>query len=203
MKRALQYLLKGLAVLLPIALTVALVHWLLVTVEAWLRPLWISLIGEDYYLPGLAFFSFLIIAVFIGFSTRWRIVNKFWALPGKIIERMPVLNNLYGTLTEAFDLMSGKSFADESVVLVTLAGGDVRLIGIITKRSGLDGDRLSALLDEDHVAVLLPMSYNVGGYTVIVPRSCIKPLNMSPADAMQLTISAGLGKNKTIPKKKD
>ncbi len=202
MKRVLQYLLKGLAVLLPIALTVALVHWLLVTVEAWLRPLWIGLIGEDYYLPGLAFVSFLGIAVFIGFSTRWRIVNKFWALPGKIIERMPVLSNLYGTLTEAVDLMSGKSFADESVVLVTLPG-DVRLIGIITKRSGLDGDRLSALLDEDHVAVLLPMSYNVGGYTIIVPRSCIKPLDMSPADAMQLTISAGLGKNKAIPKSKD
>ncbi|MDX1706579.1 DUF502 domain-containing protein [Pseudidiomarina sp.] len=202
MKRALQYLLKGLAVLLPIALTIALVHWLLVTVEAWLRPLWIGLIGEDYYLPGLAFVSFLGIAVFIGFSTRWRIVSKFWALPGMLIERMPVLSNLYGTLTEAVDLMSGKSFADESVVLVTLPG-DVRLIGIITKRSGLKGDRLSALLDEDHVAVLLPMSYNVGGYTIIVSRDCIQPLDMSPADAMQLTISAGLGKNKTIPKNKD
>lgn len=38
------------------------------------------------------------------------------------------------------------------------------------------------------------MSYNVGGYMVMVPRSCIEHLDMSPADALQLTISGGLGK---------
>lgn len=194
MKNAIQYLLKGLAILLPIIVTIALVRWLLVTIETWLSPLWLAVLGETYYFPGLAFISFLGIATFVGFSARWRYINKLWSLPGEIINKMPLLNSLYGTVSDVFEMMSGKNFAKGSVVMVTLPGGDLKLIGIVTKKSGEAGDRLSECLDEDHVAVLLPMSYNVGGYMVMVPRSCIEYLDMSPADALQLTISAGLGK---------
>ncbi|MFP3480110.1 hypothetical protein SB780_35260, partial [Burkholderia sp. SIMBA_057] len=71
----------------------------------------------------------------------------------------------------------------------------LRLIGIVTKKSGIKGDRLSELMEDDQVAVFLPMSYNVGGYMVIVPSDCIESLTMKPAEALQLTISGGLGKD--------
>lgn len=196
MKRVIHYLLKGLTILLPLVMTVALVHWFLVTIETWLRPIWESILGTNYYFPGLAFLSFLVMALIVGYSARWRFVNKMWQLPGSIMEKMPLLRSLYGTINDVFDLMSGKSFSDESVVLVTLPGADVKLIGIVTKRSGEENDRLSAMLDDDHIAVFLPMSYNVGGYMMIVPRTSVETLEMSPADAMQLTISGGLGKNR-------
>ncbi|MCK7460516.1 DUF502 domain-containing protein [Idiomarina aminovorans] len=134
MKRILQYLFKGLAILLPIVVTFALLQWLLVTIETWLKPIWITLLGESSYFPGLAFISFLAIALLIGFSSRWRFIDSLWQLPGK-------------------------------------------------------------LMKEDQVAVFLPMSYNVGGYMVIVPGDCVESLTMKPADALQLTISGGLGKN--------
>lgn len=196
MKRVIHYLLKGLTILLPLVMTVALVHWFLVTIETWLRPIWESILGTQYYFPGLAFLSFVVIALIVGYSARWRFINKMWQLPGSIMEKMPLLRSLYGTINDVFDLMSGKSFSDESVVLVTLPGADVKLIGIVTKRSGEKSDRLSAMLDDDHIAVFLPMSYNVGGYMMIVPRTSVETLDMSPADAMQLTISGGLGKNR-------
>jgi len=197
MKTAIQYLLKGLAILLPLVVTIALAHWLLVTIETWLSPIWKALLGDKYYLPGLAFVSFLVLAAAVGFSSQWTALNKLWQLPGNIMERMPLLRSIYGTINDVFDLMSGKSFSDESVVLVHLPGGDIRLIGIVTKKSGIRGDRLSETLDDDHIAVFLPMSYNVGGYMIMVPRSAVTPLDMSAADAMQLTISGGLGKNRS------
>jgi uncharacterized membrane protein len=58
MKRTLQYLFKGLAILLPIVVTFALLQWLLVTIETWLKPIWTTLLGEFSYFPGLAFISF-------------------------------------------------------------------------------------------------------------------------------------------------
>lgn len=134
MKNAIQYLLKGLAILLPIIVTIALVRWFLVTIETSLSPIWLAVLGETYYFPGLAFLSFLGIAALVGFSSRWRFVNKLWLLPGEIINKMPLLNSLYGTVTDVFDMMSGKNFAKESVVMVTLPGGDLKLIGIITKK---------------------------------------------------------------------
>lgn len=195
MKRTLQYLFKGLAILLPIVVTFALLQWLLVTIESWLKPIWTTLLSESSYFPGLAFISFLAIALLIGFSSRWNFIDSLWQLPGKLMNRLPLLRSLYGTINDVFEMMSGKNFAEESVVLVTLPGSNLRLIGIVTKKSGIKDDRLSELMKEDQVAVFLPMSYNVGGYMVIVPGDCVESLTMKPADALQLTISGGLGKN--------
>jgi uncharacterized membrane protein len=46
------------------------------------------------------------------------------------------------------------------------------------------------------VAVYLPMSYGIGGYTVIVPRAAITPIDMSGEAAMKFLLTAGL---KTAP----
>src|SRR5690606_11280446 len=146
MKRVIQYLLKGLTILLPVIVTLALVHWLLVTIETWLRPFWEAILGNRYYLPGLAIVSFMGIAMQIGFSVRWRFVPWLWALPGRVMERMPVLRSLYGSISDACDLMSGTSLADESGVIVTLPGAEVKLIGTITKNPGIRTDRLSSSL---------------------------------------------------------
>ncbi|MBY6064187.1 DUF502 domain-containing protein [Pseudidiomarina sediminum] len=202
MKKAIQYLLRGLAILLPIVVTIAIVRWLIMTVETTLRPIWEAIVGQAYYFPGLATLSFLGLALLIGFSSRWMFVHKIWQFPGEIMNKMPVLNSVYGTINDVIEMMSGKNFAEESVVMVTLPGGDLKLIGIVTKKSGIEGDRLSQCIDDDHVAVFLPMSYNVGGYMVMVPRNCIEPIDMSPADALQLTISAGLGKKVSEVKEK-
>lgn len=196
MKILIQSLLKGLAILLPIIVTVFLVQWLLVTIETWLSPIWKSVLGETYYFPGLAFISFIVLAVAIGFTTRWRFMDWVWQLPGMLMNKLPLLRSLYGTVNDVFEMMSGKDFAEESVVLVTLPNSDTRLIGIVTKKSGNSQDKLSKMLNDNQVAVFLPMSYNVGGYMVIVPKDCIESLDIKPADALQMTISAGLGKNR-------
>lgn len=194
MKRALQYLFKGLAILLPIILTIALVRWLLVTIETWLKPLWQLVLPESWYFPGLAFTSFLIIALLMGYSSRWRLIYGVWMIPGRVLEKLPLMRQLYATINDIFELMSGKNFTDESVVLVTLPNSNMQLIGIVTKKSGVKGDIISECLDDDQIAVYLPMSYMIGGYMVMVPRDCTTKLDMSPADAMQLIISGGLGK---------
>ncbi|MBL4742953.1 MAG: hypothetical protein COB75_08615 [Idiomarina sp.] len=196
MKIIIQSLLKGLAILLPIIVTVYLVQWLLVTIETWLSPIWKAVLGETYYFPGLAFISFLVLTVLIGFSTRWRFMNWVWQLPGMLMNKLPLLRSLYGTVNDVFEMMSGKDFAEESVVLVTLPNSETRLIGIVTKKSGDNDDRLSKMLNDDQVAVFLPMSYNVGGYMIMVPKNCVESIDLKPADALQMTISAGLGKNR-------
>jgi len=195
MKRVIQYLLRGLAILLPIVVTIALVRWLLMTVENSLAPVLKSILPGSWYLPGLAIISFLIIAIFMGYSSRWRWIYGMWMIPGKVMEKLPVFRQLYGTINDIFELMSGKSFTEESVVLVTMPGTEMQLIGIVTKRSGIPGDAISACLADDQIAVYLPMSYMVGGYMVMVPRSATTSLDMSPSDAMQLIISGGLGKS--------
>ena len=71
-----------------------------------------------------------------------------------------------------------------------LPGSDMRLMGFVTRDhfSDLPG----GVANEGDVAVYLPMSYQIGGYTVFMPRSQITPVDMSRERAMRFVLTAGL-----------
>ncbi|MCH8500651.1 MAG: DUF502 domain-containing protein [Aliidiomarina sp.] len=199
MKILLRSLFKGLGIILPLVITIELLRWLLVTVETRLAPVLATILHPDWYLPGMAIAFFVLVCIVIGFSSQWRSFSWLWALPGKIMMKIPGASQIYGIMQEFMEVMSGKNFADESVVLVKLPQSDVELIGIVTKKGGIKEDRMSSLMDEEQLAVFLPMAYNIGGYTIIVPRSCTRNIDMKPAEALQLVLSGGLGSSKTTP----
>lgn len=200
MKIIVKSLLTGLAIVLPLIITVELLRWLLLTVETGLAPLLKLVLPGSWYWPGMAILAFVLLCMVIGYSTRWSGFNWLWQLPGKIMLKLPGTSQIYGMLQDIIELMSGKNFADGSVVMVKLPGTEIELIGIITKQGGQPDDRMSSLMQDEQLAVFIPMAYNVGGYTIIVPRSCTRNIDMKPAEALQLTLSAGLGSSKTARK---
>lgn len=193
MKFIVRTFVRGLAIILPVVITIELLRWLLLTVENWLAPVLQNLAPESWYFPGLALLSFILICIGVGFSAQSRGMRWLWQLPGRLLMKIPGARQIYSLVTDLFDVMGGKNFADESVVIVQLPGTEVELIGIITKKSGIRDDQMSALLAAEQVAVFLPMAYNMGGYMVIVPRSCTRNIDLQPAEALQLVLSGGLG----------
>ena len=196
MKIVVRSLLKGLAIVLPLIITIELLRWLLTTIESALAPVVQLLIPANWYLPGMAILCFVIACAVIGFSSRWAGVNWLWQLPGKVLMILPGSKQIYGMLQDLIDVMAGKNFSDGSVVMVKLPSSEIELIGIVTKQGGQAEDRMSSLMQEEQLAVFIPMAYNVGGYTIIVPRSCTRSLDMKPAEALQLVLSGGLGSSK-------
>lgn len=196
MKIVVRSLLKGLAIVLPLIITIELLRWLLTTIESALAPVVQLLIPANWYLPGMAILCFVIACAVIGFSSRWAGVNWLWQLPGKVLMKLPGSKQIYGMLQDLIDVMAGKNFSDSSVVMVKLPSSEIELIGIVTKQGGQAEDRMSSLMQEEQLAVFIPMAYNVGGYTIIVPRSCTRSLDMKPAEALQLVLSGGLGSSK-------
>lgn len=196
MKIVVRSLLKGLAIVLPLIITIELLRWLLTTIESVLAPVVQLVIPASWYLPGTAILCFVIACAVIGFSSRWAGVNWLWQLPGKVLMKLPGSKQIYGMLQDLIDVMAGKNFSDSSVVMVKLPSSEIELIGIVTKQGGQAEDRMSSLMQEEQLAVFIPMAYNVGGYTIIVPRSCTRSLDMKPAEALQLVLSGGLGSSK-------
>ena len=189
-------LLKGLAIVLPLIITIELLRWLLTTIESVLAPVMQLLLPATWYLPGMAILGFMIACAVIGFSSRWAGVNWLWQLPGKVLMKLPGSKQIYGMLQDLIDVMAGKNFSDGSVVMVKLPSSEIELIGIVTKQGGQAEDRMSSLMQEEQLAVFIPMAYNVGGYTIIIPRSCTRNIDMKPAEALQLVLSGGLGSSK-------
>ena len=193
MKKLSQSFLVGLSILLPVVLSVQLVIWTFRTIESWLKPAWLIILPEQYYFPGIAVLSFIVLATLIGVSSRLSSAKQIWKLPGNLLERTPVVNLIYNTIKDFFNLMGGKTFSEQSVVWVKLSDSDARVMGIVTKQAKDPDSKLSQLMSDDEVAVYLPMSYNAGGYMLVVPSSQIEKANIEPGEALRLIMSAGLG----------
>ena len=69
----------------------------------------------------------------------------------------------------------------------------MRLLGFLT--SDHDIDLPDAPLAEDVVAVYLPMSYQIGGYTVYLPTSRVESVDMSIEEAMRRILMAGISRS--------
>ena len=199
MKSLARALLIGLSIILPIVLSIQFVIWLVRTIEAWLRPIWLLLVPEQYYIPGMALIGLAVVAAVIGFSVRQRFTRMLVQLPGKIMERIPVVNYVYSTIKDFLDLMAGDTFADQAVVWVKLPDSDARLLGIVTKRGDAKNSRLGDMMKDDEVAVYLPMSYQAGGYMLVLPEDQVEKANVNPGEALHLIMSAGLGQKKGLP----
>jgi uncharacterized membrane protein len=76
------------------------------------------------------------------------------------------------------------------VVMVSLGGTGARILGLVTREDF--GSLPAGIGGDDRVAVYLPMSYQVGGFTAIVPRSAIEQVEMSMEEAMRFAVTAGM-----------
>ena len=76
------------------------------------------------------------------------------------------------------------------VVLVRLGDTDLRVMGFVTREdlAGLP----PGMGEPGMILVYLPMSYQVGGYTALLPRDAVQPVDMSFEEAMRFTLTAGL-----------
>lgn len=194
MKKIGRTFLIGFSILLPVMVSIQLVVWLVSTLESWLRPLWLLLLPEDWYLPGFAMVSFFLVATLIGTSAHLPGISQLWKLPGRLLEKTPLVGTLYGIIKDLLELLGGKSFTDQAVVWVSFPGQEIKVLGIVTKTGTDKSSNLSRIIEDDEVAVYLPMSYQSGGYLVIVPQDRLQRVDMKPGDALRLIMSAGLGR---------
>ncbi len=185
-------LLKGLAAVLPVSLTLYLVYWLAITIEEILHPVVAAVVPGSLYLPGMGLAAGLMLLYFIGLAVNAWVVRRLIHVGEAILERIPLVKSVYGTLRDFMDYFSTTQQRRDlrQVVLVSVA--DTRMLGFITEEH--IGDMPGITLPDDIVAVYLPMSYQIGGYTLYLPRSKVEALDLSIEDAMRRVLTAGLSK---------
>lgn len=185
-------LLKGVATVLPVGLTLYLIYWLGISVEKVFRPILTSVLPDQYYIPGMGVITGFVLLFAIGLAVNAWVVRRMFQYGDELLERIPLIKSVYGTLRDftEYIFVAGQHHKGQPVVLVKF--GDARLIGILTSEN-VDEIPVADQL-EDMVAVYFPMSYQIGGYTVYIPRSHIEILDMRLEDAMRDIITAGLSK---------
>ena len=188
MKRFSKYFLRGLLAVLPLVLTVYVLVLFLGWVESValfvLRPV----IGS-FYIPGMGIVFGVLIIVGIGAVLSQAQVREVLALIELPFTRLPVVKSIYSSLKSFSDYFAPSSKpSNQQVVLLRMPGHELEVVGLVTRRGF--ADLPEGFLPGERVAVYLPMGYMIGGYTVFVPASWIRPIAMSVEEAMRSSLIA-------------
>jgi uncharacterized membrane protein len=74
-----------------------------------------------------------------------------------------------------------------------MPGQDFQLLGFVTRETFRDLPFVPGA--DEPVAVYCPMSYQIGGYTLFLSRSCLQPVDMPFEEAMRLAVTGGITQN--------
>ena len=185
-------LLTGFITLLPVVLTIYLLFWLAISSEQVMGGTLRWMLPNAFYFPGLGMIGGVVVIFFVGLLMKAIFIRQLFALGEKILYQLPLIKTIYRIMRDLFDFFSPKKEGFGQVVIVNL--NDMEMIGFITQE---DMERLpESFRNPDRVLVYIPMSYMVGGFTLLIPRQNIRPCKMSMDEAMRFVLTAGItGKN--------
>ena len=169
--------LRGLVIVVPIALTIYLIY------EAFLRIDRLL----DLKTPGLGFAITIIGIIAIGALASNFVGREFLRLTEAVFTRMPLVRLIYASIRDLLEAFVGDKKRFNQPVAVSLSG-DLRAVGFVTQ------DDLTFLSMPGDVAVYLPFSYSVAGSMLVVPRGRVTPLAVDSASVMALVVSGGVSR---------
>lgn len=183
---------RGLAALLPMALTIYIAWWLVRGAERLFETILKWVMPDEWYRLGMGLAVAVVVVYVVGiFMSAW-LARALYRAGERILRRIPVVKSIYGMLRDMLDFFSqGRSAKFDRVVLVRVGDTGLTLVGLVTREdlAGLPG----ALGARSRIGVYLPMSYQIGGFLVMLPREQVEPIDMSMEDALRFTVTAGMG----------
>ncbi|MCC5797087.1 MAG: DUF502 domain-containing protein [Methylophaga sp.] len=186
-------LLKGLAAVLPVGLTLYFIYWLSLSIERLMHPLLDYLVPGEYYWPGLGLLTGLMFLFLIGLAVNAWLIQSILGLGESLLSRIPLIKSIYGAIRDFTDFFANGQQRQSLSNAVAIEIGGVRLLGFKVQ-DNVD-DVLPQQADQDLIAVYLPLSYQIGGYTVCLPRTSVIDLEMGNEETMRWILTAGLSKS--------
>ncbi|KRT77261.1 MAG: hypothetical protein XU14_C0017G0039, partial [Armatimonadetes bacterium CSP1-3] len=182
------YLITGLLVIMPLAVTYVVLRWLFNTLDNMLQPVLFPFFG---HIPGLGVLTGVAIILVAGAVASRAIGRRLIGVFESLMLRVPVARKIYGTAKQFSDRMlqadeDGTRGAFKRVVLVEWPRKGLYAVGFVTGGSG-EGTPAELL----HIFV--PGSPNpTGGFTVITTPEEVQPLNLTVEEALQFIIAYGI-----------
>lgn len=176
-KRLLFYFLRGLLILVPIALTV----YIIIETLAWIDSL------VPVQLPGLGLLIVTAAILLIGYLASTFIAKPIFELMEHLIMGVPFISLIYSSIKDLLSAFVGDKKKFNQPVLVEMeAGSNLFKMGFLTQED------MSVVGHADKVAVYLPHSYNFSGNFYILPRQQVTLLNLPSSDVMKFVVSGGV-----------
>jgi uncharacterized membrane protein len=189
MRRLWNTFLKGLAAVLPAVLTLYVVWWLGTSAEELLGG-WIRTAAPDLYWPGLGLLVSFVLVLVIGLLVDAYIVRRLFRLGEAILARIPIVKTIFGAVKDFARFLPAGDKRRDLKRVVTWRMGSARVLGFVTEENV--NPRMFNGPETDIVAVYFPMSYQIGGYTLYLPKHELEETELSVEEAMRLVLIGGV-----------
>lgn len=197
-----KYILTGLLVWLPLAVTVWVIStvmgtldgvfvWLLNAVEAVLPASVSPLLEQLRGIPGLSVIVVVVALLLTGMAVT-NIAGQ-WMLRqyNRVLSNTPIVKSIYTSVKQVSDTLfssSGQAFR-EAVLVQYPHKGSYTIAFVTGKPSGEVADKLPGEL----LTLYVPTTPNpTSGFMLVVPRADVIPLKMSVDEALKYIISMGV-----------
>ena len=177
MRRLLNYFLRGLVLIAPIAVTAYVCVSLVRAIDGWV----------DVGVPGAGFALTIAVITLVGALGSSVVTRGLMALVDRLVARLPFIRLLYGSTRDMLNAFVGERRRFDRPVLVRLhEGSEARAFGFLTQAT------LGTLDLHCQVCVYLPQSYNVAGQLWVVPADAVTPLAADSSEVMAFIVSGGV-----------
>ena len=194
MKNIRKWFLAGIAVVMPVGVTIFVLIWLFNLLDGILKEPVAWAIGME--IPGVGLLAIIIIIFVVGMLTSNFIGKKMAGWFHSIIEKIPIVGNVYKPISKIANSLSSentKSF--QSVVTVEFPSKGIHSIGFITNDN-------VAFSGDDKVCVFIPTTPNpTNGFLVFVEKEQVTELDISVPEGLNMVISIGSAIPDNVPKK--
>jgi uncharacterized membrane protein len=197
-----KYLIAGLLVWLPLAITIWVLHavlGMLDNVFGWMLTASQTLLPQGAHaplellrrVPGLGLLVVVLLLLATGVFAA-NMVGQWWLRQGSLIlHRIPIVKSIYSSVKQVSDTLfssSGNAFREAVLVQYPRAGSWT--IAFVT---GKPGGEAALHLAGDYLSLYVPTTPNpTSGFFLMVPRSDVIELRMSVDEALKYIISMGV-----------
>ena len=189
-----RWLLAGLLVLVPLVITLAVLNWIVSTLDQTLLILpgvWHpdKLLG--FHIPGFGVLLMLVIVLLMGAIASNFFGKRLVQWGNSLLSRIPIVRSIYSSVKQVSDtLFSENGNAFRKALLVQWPREGVWTIGFLT---GLPGGDVVNHLPGEYLSVYVPTTPNpTCGYFVMLKKSDCIELQMSVDEALTYVISMGV-----------
>jgi uncharacterized membrane protein len=189
-----KYLITGLLVWIPLAITIWVLHLIVSSMDQVLNILPPALQPAILFgrqIPGLGLLLTVLVVLLTGVLASNIIGQRLLRIWDSVLRRIPVVKSIYGGVKQVSDTLfhpGGEAF--RKALLVQWPREGSWTIAFLTGQPGGD---VANHLEGDYVSIFVPTTPNpTGGYFVIVPRKHVVELDMSVDDALKYIISMGV-----------
>ena len=175
MKTLIKYFLRGLVIVIPIAVTIYIIVQLFVWID--------RLLGLER--TGVGFLIVFAGTILVGMLASNILLRKLFQWTEVLFVRAPLVKIIYTSIKDLIEAFVGEKKRFTKPVVVSIGPG-FRVLGFITQED------MSAFGLTSDVAVYLPQSYNFAGNLIIVPHSSVGLLSTDSSKVMAFIVSGGV-----------